>query len=668
MPNLDTLTQIADRAGFRSIVINSSQPFIHAAQCELTADGNPLERFSVCVAALPGNATDRYQPFNARRDEDGRIVDRTMRWLNEAARALASNGLMFVYGLPRHLVRYGTALSDALTFRYWVAVRTMTATQANGLRPEHTGLLVMSKPGATVNRIRIPHARCRACDNTLKDWGGKSHLMRADGVALSDVWMDMVVDPDEQLPSEVFTRILELAASPDRKTLALLLPDAPNTRQSHDLHDRATITAFNPLEWPMPRHAGVKDRAIPSELLNTLHKAPCLDVLRAIPSETVDLAFADPPFNLTKPYNGCTDDRATRDYLGWCKRWLIEYERVLKPGGAMFILNLPKWSIWLADFLSRTGKLYLQNWIVWNSLPEPKGVLMPAHYALLYFTKGEHAAHFNYCSMENGWEPFAEAVFPPDRADVCQRRTCLRKRRAAGHPWRGELTDIWQDIPRERRPIKTSLDQKAHPCETPERLIDRIVRLATNPGDVVLDAFAGTGTSAFVAQRLDRRFIAIEKDAAYVHIANHRLSEQRSSWQRALGRKRRGEVTKRTLQMELHRLAVLLGRLPTKSDVEKFSKFALSMFEDAFASWSVALKAAKTISHHFPAVTFEQLAAEQLEMFDANKAAVICIPSRPESTRAPSLDECSMSAENLDAASLTGAHEDEADGSTYRIS
>src|ERR1044071_7306709 len=454
MPNLDTLTRMADRAGFRRVVINSSHDSIHAKPCESMADGQTRESFSVCIAALAGNSSDRYQPFKARQGDDDQQIARNARWLNETARALTPNGLMFVYGLPRHLVRYGVALADALTFRYWVAVRTMSATKPSGLRPEHTGLLVLSKPGANVNRLRIPHSRCRACDNPLKDWGGKSHLMSADGVALSDVWMDLVVDPDEQLPTEVCARILDLAASPDRATLALIVPAAPNATPSQVFYDRAKITVFNPLAQNPSHHPSATDRAIPAELLNTLHKAPCLEVLRAIPSETVYLAFADPPFNLTKPYNNCADDRAMRDYLGWCKRWLIEYERVLKPGGAMFILNLPKWSIWLADFLSRTGKLYLQNWIVWNSLPEPKGVLMPAHYALLYFTKGGQATCFNYCSMENGWEPFAEAVFPPDRADVCQRRGCVRKRRTSASTWRGELTDIWHDIHRVRQPAK----------------------------------------------------------------------------------------------------------------------------------------------------------------------------------------------------------------------
>jgi site-specific DNA-methyltransferase (adenine-specific) len=357
-------------------------------------------------------------------------------------------------------------------------------------------------------------------------------------------------------------------------------------------------------------------------LIDTLHKAPALDVLKMIPSETVDLAFADPPFNLTKNYNGYSDDRNERDYLGWCKRWVIEYERVLKPGGAMFILNLPKWSALLADFLGRAGKLYLQNWIVWNSLPEPKGVLMPAHYALLYFTKGEEGSRFNYCSMENGWEPFDEAVFPPDRADVCQRRGCVRKRRASGRTWRGELTDIWHDIHRDRRPKKGAIDSKAHPCVTPERLIDRIIRLTTEPGDVVLDAFAGTGTTAMVARRLDRRFIAIEQDDDYLCVANRRVTEYRTRERVARPRVSRRQVSKRSLQIELQRLALSLGRLPTKTDVAILSRYKLGAFEEAFDSWGEALKAAKTIAVELPGHPYTCHKDEQLEIFESARIAL----------------------------------------------
>ncbi|HJQ26383.1 MAG TPA: site-specific DNA-methyltransferase [Blastocatellia bacterium] len=603
MTNFESLIARAEQAGLRAQARSSFSDVRFTTQLSLPFDGPAWQSFSACVASLPAGANDRLQPFNARHT-DRRAHERLTAQLKEAAARLEENGLMFVYGLPRELTRAAAALTEALTFRYWIAVRTMTASKADGLRPEHTGLLVLSKPGATINRLRISHPRCRHCEQTLKDWGGKSHLMHPEGVRLSDVWMDMVVDPNDPMPVEVFERILDLAATSRRDSLLLLFPAArPALTAASDSLER--LRAFDPLGHRPPRRADNVSRAMPADLLDRLHRAPCLDVLRRIPSASVDLAFADPPFNLTKGYEGYKDDLAARDYLGWCKRWLVEYERVLKPGGALFLLNLPKWAVGLADFLSRSASLYLQNWIVWNALPEPKGVLMPAHYALLYFTKGERPARFNYCSMEQGWQPFDEAVFPPDRADVCARRACVRRRRASAQLWRGELTDIWHDIHRERRPIKKTIDEKAHPCATPERLLDRIIRLASNPGDIVLDAFAGTGTTALVAARLNRRFIAIEQADEYLYVADRRLREKRSSWQRSTRAVARGAASKRALQLELKRLALMLGRLPSVNDVAQLSKYTPEMFEQAFASWAAATKAARNALSEMVVQEFE---------------------------------------------------------------
>jgi site-specific DNA-methyltransferase (adenine-specific) len=562
MQNLEELSRLVEQSGF-----------------ELT-EGCA----SVCVAAPHYDPADRYRPLNFRRDPSADSIEHNAARLLAAARGLEENGLMFIYGLPAHLARYAAALASELEFRYWIGIRAATDAKPGGLRPEHTGLLLMSRPAAEINRIRIAHARCRHCGETLKDWGGKSHLMRADGAALSDVWMDMVVDTSDRMPPEVFERILLL--SQGRKSVRLLCDD---TRRASVHFDTSGLRSFDPIEWKGRKETS---RKIPDEMLNRLHNASCLDALRAIPSETIDLAFADPPFNLTKDYQGYEDDRS--DYTGWCKRWLVEYERALKPGGALFLVNLPRWNVWLADYLMRTGSLYLQNWIVWNSLPEPKGVLMPAHYSVLYLTKSERAARLNYCSMEEGWQPFDEAVFPPDRPDVCRRRSCIRKRRAAGKTWRGELTDVWYDIHRERvATAKTGLN--IHPCRTPERLLDRIIRLATDPGDTILDAFAGVGTSAMVARRLGRNFIAIEQSGDYLRAAERRMEEQRSSVFYPRGATVRRHVSKRKLQLELQRLALMLERLPTRADVEKHSKYDLASFDSAFAQWSVAIKAAKAV-------------------------------------------------------------------------
>lgn len=247
---------------------------------------------------------------------------------------------------------------------------------------------------------------------------------------------------------------------------------------------------------------------------------------------------------------------------------------------------------------------------------------MPAHYSLLYFTKGPSAARFNYCSMENGWQPFDEAVFPPDRDDVCRRRTCVRKRRASGHVWRGELTDIWFDIHRDRRQKRAGLAVKAHPCQTPDRLLDRIIRLTTNPNDLVLDAFAGTGTSALVAKRLGRRFIAIEQDGGYLSIAARRINDNRSLERRRPGKSSSRRISKRRLQMELQRLARLLSRLPSRIDIELFSQFEPETFEERFDCWSDALKAARLVvlEAQVAQPDCDQTAPRQLEMFEPTLA------------------------------------------------
>lgn len=649
MLNTAELIAIAERPGF--VETSLIPPGVFGdGDCDKQAP------YSVCVAAPSFNVEDRYRPFNFKKDSAAALIERNLKWLRPAARMLSPGGLMFIYGLPAHIARYAAALSGELTFKRWIAVRTMTAQKAGCLRPEHTALLVLSGAGAPLNRVRIPHAKCRYCEETLRDWGGKSHLMHPDGVALSDVWMDLVVDPEDCMPPEVFERILQLSSSPQRANLLLLLEEA-HPLPAINFAERPNLLAFNPLK-SKPVAEGRKP---PDEIINCLHRAPCLDVLKLIPSETVDVAFADPPFNLMKNYNGYRDDKRESDYLGWCKRWLVEYERVLKPGGALFLLNLPKWSALLADFLSRSASLYFQNWIVWNSLPEPKGALMPAHYGLLYFTKGESAARFNYCSMENGWEPFDEAVFPPDRSDVCQRSRCVRKRRASGKTWRGEMTDIWYDIHRERQKDGRAARLKAHPCQTPERLIDRIIRLATNPGDLVLDAFAGTGTTALVAGRLGRRFIAIEQNDEYLQVAERRLSEparsRACSQQNVMQRK----PSKRGLQLELKRLALALGRLPTKADVEAMSKYRLETFESAFASWNAALKAAKNVVGSSNAYTLLQ--EPQMELFNPTASLKV----QPVNQSLPA-QESGDGCEQESSPAISAAMTDENAGSEYLIS
>ncbi len=129
---------------------------------------------------------------------------------------------------------------------------------------------------------------------------------------------------------------------------------------------------------------------------------------------------------------------------------------------------------------------------------------MPAHYSLLHYTK--QPANFTL--------QIQEAVEPANR---CLRPKCIKTRGAGLH--RENLTNIWHAVHR----IKHKKDQDAHLCQLPEKLLERIIKLASKLGEVVFDAFMGTGTTAVVAKKLGRQYLGVEKDSAYVEIAHQRL-------------------------------------------------------------------------------------------------------------------------------------------------
>lgn len=124
-----------------------------------------------------------------------------------------------------------------------------------------------------------------------------------------------------------------------------------------------------------------------------LYQGDCLKLLLALPDESVDLVFADPPFNLGKEYGeGVSDQMETDRYLIWSQQWLSESIRVLKEGGSLFVFNLPKWCIEYGAYLNQQGMVF-RHWIACR-MPKafPRGNRMsPAHYGLLYYTKGEPA-------------------------------------------------------------------------------------------------------------------------------------------------------------------------------------------------------------------------------------------------------------------------------------
>jgi site-specific DNA-methyltransferase (adenine-specific) len=231
-----------------------------------------------------------------------------------------------------------------------------------------------------------------------------------------------------------------------------------------------------------------------------LYEGDCIDILPRFPQSIVDTVFADPPFNLGKVYGLRTNDsRADTEYLDWCKRWLSECIRILKPGGTLFVYNLPRWNILIGAHLMERGMLFRHSIAIEikSCLPIP-GRLYPAHYSLLYLTKGKP-------------KTFRRVRTPIETCRHCGGEIKdYGGHREAMNPLGVNLKDVWTDIPPVRHWKFKSKGRPANALST--KILDRVVEVSTHPGDLVCDPFGGSGTTYAVCERRGRRWVGIEID------------------------------------------------------------------------------------------------------------------------------------------------------------
>ena len=244
--------------------------------------------------------------------------------------------------------------------------------------------------------------------------------------------------------------------------------------------------------------------------INKIIEGDCLDIMKSIPDNSIDITFADPPFNLKKKYNGYKDSKEFDEYLKWSKQWIYEMVRITKPTGSIFVHNIPKWLTYYASFLNEIA--YFKHWIAWDAPTAPMGKsLQPSHYGILYFVKDLKKAKFY------------ELRYPHKR---CRKCSYLLKdyggKKASLHPFGPLISDVWTDIHR----IKHNKYRDEHPCQLPIHLLERIILMSTDEDDIVLDPFVGTGTSVIAAKRLGRKFIGIDIDEKYVTITKNKLSKE----------------------------------------------------------------------------------------------------------------------------------------------
>lgn len=241
--------------------------------------------------------------------------------------------------------------------------------------------------------------------------------------------------------------------------------------------------------------------------INQIIQGDCLEIMKNIPDNSVDITFADPPFNLKKKYNGYKDSKEFSEYLEWSKKWIYEMVRITKPTGSIFVHNIPKWLTYYVSFLNEVA--YFKHWIAWDAPTAPMGkTLLPNHYGILYYTKSNK----NF--------KFYDIRYPHFR---CRKCNSLLKdyggKKYLIHPFGPLCSDVWTDIHR----IRHKKRRDEHPCQLPIPLLERLVLMSTDEGDIVFDPFIGTGTSAIAAKKLGRKFIGIDIDPKYVKIANQKV-------------------------------------------------------------------------------------------------------------------------------------------------
>lgn len=231
----------------------------------------------------------------------------------------------------------------------------------------------------------------------------------------------------------------------------------------------------------------------------------CLNVLDDIEPNSVDLIFADPPFNLNKEYE---KNMSTSEYYNWCFLWIEKGWRILKPTGSFFIMNAVDHIGQMQVFCNEFG--IFRNQIIWlNSSMPVKTKFCQGYQPILWYTKTENYT-FNYGAQKR----VSTAAIPYGKKNTA-----------------GSIKDIWDDIPfisggcmaSKEAILRDGSKRKFHPAQMPVALGSRIILYCSNERDHIVDLFAGIASMGVACQRLKRNYTGIEIKKEYYEKAIQRL-------------------------------------------------------------------------------------------------------------------------------------------------
>jgi len=240
--------------------------------------------------------------------------------------------------------------------------------------------------------------------------------------------------------------------------------------------------------------------------LNRVTKGDCIEILSSLEAPVADLIFADPPFNIGYKYDVYEDHKAYDEYYAWTEQWMRACaKKALKPAGTFWIAIGDEYAAEVR-IIANDLELHLRNWVIWHYTfgQNTKRKFARSHTHLFYFVKDP--AQFTFNDM---------AVRIPSA-----RQTTYADKRA--NPVGKVPDDVWSFS----RVCGTFNERvRWHPCQMPERVLERIVEASSNPGDLVLDPFSGSGTTCVAAARLGRRYAGIDVSAEYVAESERRIAD-----------------------------------------------------------------------------------------------------------------------------------------------
>jgi len=267
----------------------------------------------------------------------------------------------------------------------------------------------------------------------------------------------------------------------------------------------------------------------------------CIEVLSKVCEPFADLIFADPPFNIGFEYDSYEDKKKKESYIDWTRQWMTACYDVLKPTGSFYIAIGDDYAANVRLIADELG-LFMRNWIIWHYTfgQQTKNKFARSHTHIFYFVKNKDAFVFN-----------------DDKVRMISDRQGVYKDKRANRD--GKMPDdVWDVYPR----ICGTFDERTDfPCQMPESLLDRIIRVSSKEGNWVLDPFSGSGTTAVMAAKLGRNYTGIELSKEYVRQSRERIRKYGNSPIESEGSRRWTEQMNKELKWLYHENKVTTEQL-----------------------------------------------------------------------------------------------------------